>query len=73
MFVLIGCKEIVQLLLEHGASTAIVDNSGQLYDGGSFESVRNLINQWRTNHTEHVMSAIKEKNGLEKLQLVFQV
>ena len=61
------------MLLEYGASAAIVDDQGRLYRCTEFEGVQALIERHRKNRTERIMLAIKDRKRLKHLKKMWQV
>ena len=61
------------LLLQYGASTAILDSNGSLYECHEYEGCQNLIEKHREQHTKLVMNAILCKDALRKTKQVFMV
>ena len=64
---------MVVLLLQYGASTAILDRSGQLYECREYDGCQSLIEKSREQHARLVMSALLSKDGVKKLKQVFLV
>ena len=69
----LGHSHIVTLLLNHGASTAILDLNGNLFECEEHKECQKLIEQQRKEHTNVVMSAILGKDALKKTTQVFTV
>ncbi|XP_072180805.1 uncharacterized protein [Diadema setosum] len=67
-----GYSSIVKMLLDHGASAAIVDDSGYLYTCREFEGVQALIERHRKSRTELIMLGIKDKKRLKSLKKMWQ-
>ncbi|KAK6166591.1 hypothetical protein SNE40_023246 [Patella caerulea] len=57
-----GFSKMVQLLLNYGATTALLDNQGLLFTCCEYEGVRMLIESHRERHTKHVMKLISDKS-----------
>ena len=68
-----GHIAIVRLLLDNGASTAILCPSGILYRCTDFEGVQHTIEEHRHTHLQQVFAAISERRGLKKLKSIFLV
>lgn len=70
----VGYSQAVRLLLQHGASSAVLDSLGQhLYQCQQFQGVQALLDQHRRRHTEAIMAAIRQRKGLSQLQAIFIV
>lgn len=68
-----GFSKIVETLLQHGATTALLDASGQLITCPQFEGVRVQIEAHRQQHTKDVASCItdRSKKAFEQLQEIW--
>ena len=64
---------MVVLLLQYGASTAILDSNGNLYECRDYEGCQNLIEKHREQHTKLVMTSILCKDALRKTKQSFTV
>ncbi|XP_030829986.1 serine/threonine-protein phosphatase 6 regulatory ankyrin repeat subunit B isoform X3 [Strongylocentrotus purpuratus] len=67
-----GHSAIVKMLLEHGASAAIIDDQGRLYKCVEYEGVQALIEKHRKNRTERIMLGIKDKKRFKQLKKMWQ-
>ncbi|XP_063958150.1 uncharacterized protein LOC129262178 isoform X2 [Lytechinus pictus] len=67
-----GHSVIVKMLLEHGASAAIIDDQGRLYKCVEYEGVQALIEKHRKNRTERTMLGIKDKKRFKHLKKMWQ-
>ena len=66
---------MTSLFIEHGATTAILNNKGALFTSPNFEGVRLQIETHRSSHTQQVMKLTSDKSKkavllLEKIWLV---
>ena len=70
-----GFSRIVGLLLSHGATTALLDEEGQLITCGQYEGVRVQIESHREQHARDVVSLInnRSKKALQQLQKIWLV
>ena len=57
-----GYSGICEILLEAGATTALLDSSGQLVTCPQFEGVRSMIAAHRGTHTAKVVQHILDKS-----------
>lgn len=71
----VGYSAVAQLLLDHGATSSVVDKNGKLYDGGPYDGLKVLISQHRASHSAIIMAAIRDHNNkaLERLKDTFLV
>ncbi|XP_072034859.1 uncharacterized protein [Amphiura filiformis] len=67
-----GYSRIVKILLEHGASSAVLDLKGQLYKCKEFDGVQVLIERHRRTRTEQIMLCIKDRKRLGYLRRMWQ-
>ncbi|XP_067685629.1 serine/threonine-protein phosphatase 6 regulatory ankyrin repeat subunit B-like isoform X2 [Haliotis asinina] len=65
-----GFSQIVLLLLQHGATTAILDGQGTLFTCPEYEGVRIMIETHREKQTKLIMKCVqdKSKKAFEMLQ-----
>ena len=70
-----GFSKIVQLLLKHGATTALLDSEGNLIKCPQYEGVRMQIENHRLQHTKEVMALIMDRSrkAFEQLQKIWLV
>ena len=70
-----GYSKIVELLLQHGATTALLDAGGQLITCPQFEGVRMQIESHREQHTKEVIALItdRSKKAFEQLRKIWLV
>ena len=70
-----GYSKIVGMLLQHGATTALLDAGGQLITCPQYEGVRMQIESHRQQHTKDVTTLIadRSKKALEQLQKIWLV
>ena len=66
---------MTSLFIEHGATTAILNNKGTLFTSPEYEGVRLQIETHRSAHTKQIMKLVAEKSKkalfmLEKVWLV---
>ncbi|PVD38559.1 hypothetical protein C0Q70_01175 [Pomacea canaliculata] len=68
-----GYSKIVQLLLQHGSTTALLDAKGQLFTCPQYEGVRVQIETHRQMHTKDVVAAITDRSrkALEQLEKIW--
>ncbi|XP_070186884.1 ankyrin-1-like isoform X2 [Littorina saxatilis] len=68
-----GFSKIVELLLQHGATTALLDAGGQLITCPQYEGVRMQIESHRQQHTKDVVALItdRSKKAFEQLQKIW--
>ena len=64
---------MVVLLLQYGASTAILDNSGHLYECQEYDGCQSLMEKSREQHTKIIMSALMSRDGVKRLKQLFLV
>ena len=66
---------MVELLLQHGSSTAVLDPAGQLYSCQQYHGCQSLIEARRGQHVRAVFSVLREGGsaGRDKLKSVFLV
>ena len=68
-----GYSRIVKILLDHGASSAVLDPRGQLYKCREFDGVQVLIERHRRTRTEQIMLCIKDRKRFGYLKRMWQV
>lgn len=68
-----GFSKIVEMLLKHGATTALLDGGGQLITCPQFEGVRMQIEAHRQQHTRDIVTAITDRSrkAFEQLQTIW--
>ncbi|XP_076452363.1 uncharacterized protein LOC143287987 isoform X2 [Babylonia areolata] len=68
-----GFSKIVELLVQHGATTALLDAGGQLITVTQFEGVRMQIESLRQQHTKDIVTLItdRSKKAFEQLQKIW--
>ncbi|XP_059173061.1 serine/threonine-protein phosphatase 6 regulatory ankyrin repeat subunit B-like isoform X2 [Physella acuta] len=66
-----GFSKIVELLLSYGATSAMLDNEGNLVSCQQFEGVRIIIESHRQQHTKQIIKCIQDKKGLEMLKQIW--
>ena len=71
----LGFSKVVELLLQHGATTALLDGGGQLVVCPQYEGVRMQIESHRLQHTRDIVTHItdRSKKNLEQLQKIWLV
>jgi hypothetical protein len=64
MFVVLlsGYIQLTSLLIDFGATTALLDSKGSLYTSPEFEGARVLIEGHRNEHTQAVMKLVSDKS-----------
>lgn len=70
-----GFSKIVELLLKHGATTALLDGGGQLIMCPQFEGVRVQIESHRQQHMKDVVAVITDRSrkAFDQLQKIWLV
>nr|KAG5709649.1 hypothetical protein BaRGS_027674 [Batillaria attramentaria] len=71
-----GFSRIVEALLKHGATTALLDGGGQLIQCPQYEGVRMQIEAHRQQHTKEVVACITDRSrkaaaAFEQLQKIW--
>lgn len=64
-----GYIELISLLIEHGATTALLNSQGTLFTSPEFEGARVFIEGHRNKHTKAVMKLVCDKSKKAHLQL----
>ncbi len=63
-----GFSRITQLLLNNGATTAVVNCHGELYQCMEYQGIQVLLETERRRHTSIIMHAIRDRRALTKLR-----
>ncbi|XP_074651870.1 uncharacterized protein LOC141906456 isoform X2 [Tubulanus polymorphus] len=67
-----GLSKIVNLLLKHGATTALVDQTGNLFQCPEYQGIQVLLETHRDERIRQIINFIDDKRKLNSLKCIWQ-
>lgn len=68
-----GYSQAVRTLLMYGATPAVLDAQGQLYQCDAYQGVQALLDQHRRKHMDAISACMQHRKGHEEIQGIFIV